>query len=205
MKKCFRRLVNLISVLVIAAALYMLFTVVMTRQGEAPSILGYSVFRVMTGSMEPELREDALIVVKKTDPSQIRTNDIISFYSTDPELNGAVNTHRVTEVEHLENDYQFTTKGDANALPDRYPAEGNRLLGKVIFVSYPLGIVVKFLSGPLGFVLLILCPLAVILISSLCRAISSARKIMKEEEEAAVREAIEAVRRKKQQEKAGKE
>lgn len=115
---------------------------------EAPSIFGHFVFRVMTGSMEPSIPEDSLIVVRRTEPSEIRTDDIISYYSSDPELNGSVNTHRVVSVEQHEEGTVFWIKGDANVLQDRYPATEKEVLGKVIFISYPLGIAVNFLSTP---------------------------------------------------------
>lgn len=37
--------------------------------------------------------------VKQTDPSAIKENDVISFYSSDPALSGAVNTHRVVSID----------------------------------------------------------------------------------------------------------
>lgn len=201
MRKLLSNILNLISVLIIAAAVFVLLTVLLTRQGSAPSIMGYSALRVMTGSMEPAIRIDSLIVVKQTDPSMIRENDVISYYSSDPELNGSINTHRVVSIEQERDQYLFTTKGDANALPDRYQANGKSLVGKVVFSSYPLGVAVNFLSSPVGFVVLILLPLLGIFISNLIRMFTSARKLLKEEEEAAVREAVEAVRRKNQQER----
>lgn len=197
MKKWIMNLVNLISVLLIAVAIFVLFTVVMTRSGEAPEVFGYSVFRVLTGSMEPAIPEDALILVKRTEPDGIEAGDVISYYSTDPELGGAVNTHRVVSVEQEGQQYQFITKGDANAVPDEYPAVGKNLLGKVVFVSYPLGVAVNFLSAPVGFFVLILCPLLIILIMNLCRTIRSAKKIMQEEREEAIRKAVEEVRQRK--------
>ncbi|MDD6614912.1 MAG: signal peptidase I [Lachnospiraceae bacterium] len=201
MRKLFSTILNLLSMIMIAAAIFVLLTVLLTRQGSVPDIFGYSALRVMTGSMEPGIRTDSLIVVKQTEPSMIRENDIISYYSTDPELKGAVNTHRVVSIEQEGNQYQFTTKGDANALPDRYPALGQNLVGKVIFTSYPLGMAVNCLSSPVGFVLLVILPLLWIFASNLIRMFASARKLMKGEQEAAVREAVEEVRRKKQQER----
>lgn len=200
MKKLLLRIVNLISVAAILIALFVLLTVVMTKSGEAPNILGHYVFRVMTGSMEPEIPTDSIIVVKETELSRIEPDDIISYYSDDPQLDGTVNTHRVVSVEQEGEEYIFTTKGDANALPDQYPAQGKKVLGKVVFISYSLGVVVNFLSSPIAFVLLIILPLLCIFISNLVRMVSSARKLMKEEEEAAVREALEELKRRKQEE-----
>lgn len=199
MKKIILGIVNVFSVLAIAAALFVLVSVVLTKSGEAPEILGHYVFRVMTGSMKPAIQEDALIIVKDTDPSEIQEGDIISYYSQDPELNGSVNTHRVVSVERQGTEYIFQTKGDANALPDHYPAAGKDVLGKVIFISGQLGMIVNFLSSPAAFVLLIMIPLLVIFISNLVRMIKSAKKIMEEEKEEAVRQALEELKRKKQE------
>lgn len=200
MKKLLFRIVNLISVAAILIALFVLLTVVMTKSGEAPNILGHYVFRVMTGSMEPAVPTDSLIVVRETELSEIQPDDIISYYSEDPQLNGSVNTHRVVSVEHQGENYVFTTKGDANALPDQYPANGKNVLGKVIFISHSLGTAVNFLSSPIAFVVLIVIPLFLILISNLVRMIRSARKLLREEEEAAVRDAVEELKRRKQEE-----
>ena len=91
-KKIFFTLINVLSVLVIAAAVVVLCSVVLTRQGEAPSIAGYTVFRITTGSMAPAYKTDELLLVKQTNPEEIKEGDVISFYSTDPALDGAVNT-----------------------------------------------------------------------------------------------------------------
>ena len=186
MKKVVLGIVNVFSVVAIVAALFILCTAVMTRSGEAPNILGHYVFRVMTGSMQPTVPEDALIVVRKTGLSEIEPEDIISYYSTDPLLDGSVNTHRVVAVEQQGESYIFRTKGDANAVEDHYPALGENVLGKVVFISYPLGVVVNFLSSPVAFVVLILLPILIIFVSNLIRTVRSARTILKEEQEAAV-------------------
>ncbi len=204
MKKIVTRIINAVSMVVIVLALFILCTVVMTKPGKAPEILGHYVFRVMTGSMQPAVPEDSLILVRKTELSKIQPDDIISYYSTDPLLQGSVNTHRVVSVEQQGDSYIFITKGDANAIQDQYPAQGENVLGKVIYISHPLGMVVNFMSSPAAFVLLILLPIFIILVSSLIRVAKSAKNILEEEEAAAVQAAVEEVRR-KQQEKADQE
>lgn len=197
MKKIVLGIVNVLSVAAIVIALFILCTAVLTKSGEAPNILGHYVFRVMTGSMQPTVPEDALIVVRKTELSEIEPEDIISYYSTDPLLDGSVNTHRVVAVEQQGESYIFRTKGDANTIEDHYPALGENVLGKVVFISYPLGVVVNFLSSPVAFVVLILLPILIIFVSNLIRTVRSARTILKEEKEAAVQAAVEALQRKK--------
>ena len=131
-KKVFLQIINILSVVIIALALFVLLSVVLTRRGDTPNVLGFSAFRVVSGSMRPELQEDDLIVIKRVAPDKIAVGDIISFYSPDPELRGAVNTHRVTAVAEEGGQYVFTTKGDANVIEDKYGVRGDEVLGKVV-------------------------------------------------------------------------
>ena len=193
-KKFFLTLINIISVMIIAAAVVVLCLVVFTKQGEAPNLGGYTVFRITTGSMRPSYDTDTLILVKKTDPSQIQVGDVISFYSADPALDGAVNTHRVIAIEQDGTEWKYTTQGDANNIPDQYGTDSEALIGKVVASSLALGKLARLVANPLVFI-------PVILISNLVRTIRLAGKIAKDEEEAAVREAIREIQEKRQKEK----
>lgn len=85
-KKTFLALINFLSLVIIAAAIAVLCMVVFTPSGKTPNIAGYSFLRITTGSMEPTYGVDTMIVVKKTEPSEIKVGDVISFYSSDPAL-----------------------------------------------------------------------------------------------------------------------
>ena len=77
---------------------------------------------------------------------------------------------------------------------DRYDVDSRDLLGRVVWSSLILGKIVR--SNPLIFVPIILVPLAIILIANLVKTVSYARKIAKDEEEAAIKEAIQYIREK---------
>lgn len=190
------KLFNAAAIGLILVSVFVLLSVVLTPAGQVPQVLGYSVFRVMTGSMEPEIREDSLLVVKKTPPEDIVPGDIISFFSPDPMLEGAVNTHRVARIEKENGRTQFITKGDANVIEDIYPTDASALVGRVVFQSYGLGKTVSLLSNPLVFGIIILLPLLVILLMNLYRAVRIAADIAKKEEEEAVRKALEEIKAK---------
>lgn len=190
------KLFNAAAIALILVSVFVLLSVVLTPAGQVPQVLGYSVFRVMTGSMEPEIREDSLLVVKKTPPEDIVPGDVISFFSPDPMLEGAVNTHRVVRIEKENGRTQFITKGDANVIEDTYPVDASALVGKAVFKSYWLGKTVSLLSNPLVFGIIILLPLLVILLMNLYRAVRIAADIAKKEEEEAVRKALEEIKAK---------
>ena len=190
------KLFNAAAIALILVSVFVLLSVVLTPAGQVPQVLGYSVFRVMTGSMEPEIREDSLLVVQKTPPEDIVPGDVISFFSPDPMLEGAVNTHRVVRIEKENGRTQFITKGDANVIEDTYPTDASALVGRVVFKSYGLGKTVSLLSNPLVFGIIILLPLLVILLMNLYRAVRIAADIAKKEEEEAVRKALEEIKAK---------
>lgn len=196
-KKIIFTLINLLSVLIIAGAVAVLMIVLMTKPGQPPSVAGYTALRITTGSMEPTYGMDTLIVVKKTDPAEIKKGDVISFYSSDPALDGSVNTHRVVSVKKEGNGYIYTTKGDANNTVDAYDVLSKYLIGRVQTSSVILGKISRLAANPLIFIPVILAPLAVILISNFVRTVLLAKQITKEEEEAAVREALEEIKRRK--------
>lgn len=162
--------------MIIAAAIAVLCMVVFTPSGKTPNIAGYSFLRITTGSMEPTYGVDTMIVVKKTEPSEIKVGDVISFYSSDPALDGAVNTHRVTAVRREWEQWVYTTRGDANNVDDTYEAYSRYLVGKVVGSSVLVGKLSRLAANPLIFIPIILIPLALILIGQSCPHTPSCRK-----------------------------
>lgn len=109
-----RKVINIIStvILVILIAV-VVFLFIIRASGKTPSIFGYQILRVTTGSMEPTLKVGDVIVVKETDPAEIHEGDIISYESIQGELKGKIITHRVVqEPARLEDTYFIQTQGD---------------------------------------------------------------------------------------------
>jgi len=180
-KKIITGIIDAISVVMIILAVCILITVVMTKSGQSPSFLGHSAFRVLTGSMEPEIPVDSMVVTQKVDPSEIAVGDIITFYSADPDLEGSVVTHRVARIENDENGLRFITKGDANIIEDEYPVTPETLIGKVVFKSMFFGKLVRLSANPLIFIGFIMIPLVLILVVNLVQTVQTAKEIEQEE------------------------
>ena len=146
--------------------------------------------------MKPEIPEDSMLLIQKADAASLQVGDVISFFSPDPSLNGALNTHRIVGIAEVDGSLQFTTKGDANLIEDQYPVDESRVVGKVLFVSTRLGKLLRLISNPLVFGLAVLLPLVLILVGNLVSALKAAARLAKEEEEAAVRQALEELKAK---------
>lgn len=108
-------------------------------------LMGYRVFNVISGSMEPTYSVGDLIYVKEVNPYDIKEGMVITFVLNE-EL--VVATHRVVEVD-TENQY-FHTKGDANDTADSAPVHFNNVIGVPQFRLPLLGYVSDFIQNPPG-------------------------------------------------------
>ncbi len=183
MKNILSKIINALSIVVIIAAVGILASVLLSG-GTQPSIMGYSMFRVLTNSMEPAIATNSVIITKKTAPSELAAGDVISFRSSDPLLDGAANTHRIIAVDTSGAEPVFMTKGDNNAVADEYPVYAEAVIGKVVFVSHILGTALALLSNPIFFVIVIILPLAVIFILNIRDLLRAAKKLSDAELEA---------------------
>lgn len=88
--------------------------------GKTPSLFGYSVLRVSTGSMQPELMIGDVILGKSVDnPTALKVGDIITYRGSG-QTEGLLVTHKVVVAPYKTADgtYKLQTKGIANDTPD---------------------------------------------------------------------------------------
>lgn len=195
------RVVNVLAAVVIALALVVLLRTVFTPAGEVPSLGSYSFMRTLTGSMEPAIPVHSFIVTEEVDPSSLQVGDIITFRATESSMEGALNTHCITSVYEENGQLMFHTKGDANAVEDAAPVAAVNVVGRVVFVSAALGTVVSLFSNPLVFFPFIILPLVVLMVFEIAKLVKSTKEVARAEDEKALREAVELVRKKREQEK----
>jgi len=108
-----------------------------------PTLFGYEIYNVETGSMSPEIPVGSVIYVEHTAPEDIVTDDVITYV-----LEGATITHRVVENRIVEG--EFVTKGDANESHDMAPVPYDNLVGKVKYHFPVLGKLLIVYSTFLG-------------------------------------------------------
>ncbi len=92
-----------------------------------PRLMGYQIYTVVTGSMEPEIPVGSMVYVKSIAPKEIKEKDVIAFYGG-RDIN-AIITHRVVDNNVISG--QITTKGDANKTEDMNPVSYSEVIGIV--------------------------------------------------------------------------
>lgn len=120
----------------------------------------YNAFVVLSGSMEPNIRVNDVVVTKRKDLSELKEGDVITFLSSDSRFYGVTVTHRIKEVyyDSASNKYTYKTKGDNNNAEDLALVEGNRILGKVIVKVPLIGYLQSFLATKGGWIIVVLIP-----------------------------------------------
>ncbi len=122
------RTANIITtVILIAAVIFTAYVMVSSAHGKAVNVFGKSVLKVVTGSMEPSIHVGDYIIVEKTDTNSLKEGDIISFYSDQNDILDLLVTHRIVSVN---SDGTYVTKGDANPVSDSVTVRPERIVGK---------------------------------------------------------------------------
>lgn len=126
---------------------------------------GYSMFKVATGSMEPTIEVGALLICESTPIENVQFDDIICFESTNGSMRGEVITHRVVDIQLINNVLRLTTRGDANVVEDAFYVTEHNFIGKVVWYSGSESLIsqiVMFMGGKLGFLACIVFPVLLI-------------------------------------------
>ncbi|MBQ8802654.1 MAG: signal peptidase I [Tyzzerella sp.] len=108
-------------------------------------LMGYRVFNVISGSMEPKYSVGDLIYVKEVNLYDIEVGTPITFVLNEDLV---VATHMVIEID--EENQHFYTQGLANDTPDSAPVHFNNVIGVPQFGIPMLGYVSDFIQNPPG-------------------------------------------------------
>ena len=90
------------------------------------------IFQVASQSMLPEYRVGDIIVVKKTELSDLQVGDDVTYMAIGTEYAGITITHRIIEKHFVNGKYSFITKGIANTAEDP-EVSGDNIYGKVVY------------------------------------------------------------------------
>jgi len=93
------------------------------------SFVGWHFDVVPTESMEPAFSPGGMVVTRPVELKDIEVGDAILF--REPATGGSI-CHRVINIEEIDSQLFFQTKGDANEYPDSDPVSSQNFIGKTI-------------------------------------------------------------------------
>lgn len=142
-----------------------------------PMPFGFGMTVVLSGSMEPELSVDDLLIVTPSDTYEV--GDVVVYQTQRTAV-----VHRIVAI----NGEEIITRGDANNTEDDPIAKEN-IKGKVIFAIPFIGLIVNLIKTPFGTILLLGAAIW------LLEASFKKEKEKKAEELAAIRREIEELKK----------
>lgn len=150
-----------------------------------PMPFGFGVTVVLSGSMEPELSVDDLLIVKPADAYEV--GDVVVFQTQRTAV-----VHRIVSI----NGDEIITRGDANTSDDDPITKAN-IKGKVVCAIPFVGIIINLIKTPV--VTLLFIGLAVWLLESSFKK----EKAQKSDELEAIRREIEELKKENQEQREG--
>ncbi len=190
LKKTLNIIIDVLIIVMLVFSAVVAGLAIASRSDGVPNLFGYAPLSVQSDSMVPTFESGDLIITKVvSDGETFDVGDVISFPATVDGVD-VINTHRIVKVENLDNTVLYFTKGDNNAADDEDPVLSTSVLAAYSGTCFKgLGTVYDFLTGQLGFFLVILLPLIIFFIYEVIRVV---RNLIAYNREKAYDEAVKA-------------
>ncbi|MDR1734732.1 MAG: signal peptidase I [Oscillospiraceae bacterium] len=128
---------------------------------KVPTFMGYAPLIVQSGSMEPAIGLDDLIITKEVPEEKLAVGDVVAYLA---KAEGPIVTHRITAITVEAGEAAYTMQGDANNTPDEDPVKYSQVVGKYIGGITDGGQLAMFMKEPIGMVIFVGIPLALFLL-----------------------------------------
>jgi len=159
--KGFKIVGNCLFGFIAISLLLLLFFSFVNKENGIPRIGNYSLLEVKGTSMDPKIKNGDLIFISREKKDKYEEGNIVSFISDD----GSIITHKIVKVEEKNGNYRYFTRGINNSYQDNDYIEIKQIIGEYKNVRIPLlGYVVGFASNGIGYILLVILPLALVFI-----------------------------------------
>ncbi len=152
------------------------FAVISSKaSGGEPTIFGYQLKTVLSGSMEPTFQTGSIIAIKPAESSsKYDKGDVITFRDKDDKII----THRIIEVEQVNGKMMYTTKGDNNDGADLDPVLSQNVIGKYTEFTIPyVGYLLNYANSKAGAALLLVVPGVILVLYSIFSVYKAIREI----------------------------
>ncbi len=166
------------GILVVVFIVFAAFVLLNKFSGGEPSIFGYQLKTVLSGSMEPAIKTGSIIAVKPGgDMTRFKEGDIITFMDEERRLV----THRIIEVVQSGDQTMYRTKGDNNNAPDQNLVMSGNVVAEYTGFTIPyLGYISEFVQSKNGILVTVILPGVLLLIYAIYTIWTAFRQLDKQ-------------------------
>lgn len=166
--------------IVFGALILYVMMIAFQRFSNNQSILGYRIFTVASGSMEPAYKVGDVILVKDTDPSKLQVGDVITYLGNQSSVSGMIITHRIIKIEQkTDGTLAYTIKGDANQMEDPI-IDSSQIYGKVVTKLSFFTVISNIIHNQFGFFFLVFIPIVLFIFLEVADTIMDIKEEKKE-------------------------
>lgn len=138
----------LYQLLIIICVLLILIIFFQKLSDNNKTIFGYRIFRVITGSMEPEYEVGTVVISKEVKASDIKVGDDIVYLGKYGEYNGRIIMHQVIAIDEKDNgELNFHAAGLYNTSIEDPQISESQIYGVVRFQSSILTLLYKLATS----------------------------------------------------------
>lgn len=119
-------------------------------------------FNIVSGSMEPTLEINDVVIVKKCPINELKEGDIITFLQED-----RIISHRILKITNDKGELKFKTKGDNNEIADKDEVDSDKIFGKVLFSVKRIGKIIQYIQNVRIFINIIIFAIIIFVLVSL--------------------------------------
>ncbi|CBH20687.1 type I signal peptidase [Acetoanaerobium sticklandii] len=177
LKKITSILFNSIFIIVTVVSLVFVYTM-LQNAGRIPDIMGYRLYVVQSGSMEPDIHTGSLVISKRVSPENLAIGDVVTFKSKDDST--TLVTHRIEQISKENGELSFITKGDANDVIDLEPVKPENIIARVQYDIPYLGYMTDFIKTKQGMLLVVIIPALALLLIEIFKLIGYASELDKQ-------------------------
>ena len=169
MKTVWKKVSDILAIIVTVFALCVMMLTILsitTVGRQSKSVLGFSLYVVTSDSMKAtDFAAGDLIIVQQVDTKTLKSGDIISYISENPDNYGKTITHKIREVQKdAQGNLKFVTYGTTSGVNDELQVSEYNVLGIYRMRIPQAGKFFYFLKTTPGYILFVLLPFLVMIV-----------------------------------------
>lgn len=179
MLKIVKKVLRWILSIVLISIILINFTLIIkseVNKEKIPDFFGYTPFIILSGSMEPTIKTNDVIITNKIAESNIQVGDILSYQSSEDDI---VITHRLIEIKEENGQKIYIFKGDNNTTEDEEKVTYSNIQGKYLYSIPYIGTLVTYVKTPSGMAMVIAVILLIFVIFEIIERMFEEKEIVK--------------------------
>jgi len=139
------KIIKTINTLLIIFILLVLVLLINFNNNKSMKIFNYSIYIVMSNSMEDYFEAGDLIVIKDTSINNLVIDDVISYYSEEEDKKDLIITHKIRTIDY--ENKEIITYGTKTNTDDLNPVKFDNVIGLYKFKISKVGIILNFIKS----------------------------------------------------------